>query len=127
MMQLTTNKILENSSKKQKEGIFIKAVAVELDYKGEYVRFALTFEDFIKEFSDYDIPLKPAYKGFSATLSPLVHVWYILTEVNSDFWQTFFSDMEHGLPLSDIEIGNLAYVSVEKTSESLKKYVEVFK
>lgn len=87
----------------------MKAIIVELDYKGQYKRFAMTEEEFRRVFPTS--PLEDAEDGDSDTIRPLVHIWYRSNiEVGGDVWNTFFTDMEDGLPESDIESGNLAYV-----------------
>lgn len=131
---LSFEQILEYEQK-----IGVKAVLVEMDYKGYYERFALTPEEFQKEFPD-------TYKNFgpfegvvntlgkggelssfeysdSDTLRPMVHIWFCPTNIGSDLWETFFTDMELGLPESDIEAGNLAYIDYNQM-QSLDKYLE---
>ena len=88
------------------------AVLCELDNKAYYERYALTPEEFSNMFADRiakGMPL-PRDKGDSWTLRPMVHIWYRTAEVNSPDWETFFTDMADGIPDSDIECGNLAYV-----------------
>lgn len=80
------------------------AVIVEMDYKGYYKRFALTWEEFIDDFG-----FTPGQEE-SATLRPLVHIWYEEVQIGEEEWNRFFSDMAYGLPESDIENGNLAYI-----------------
>lgn len=103
----------------------INAILIERDYKGEYERFALTEEEFQKEFVEQrpDIDFSNWDKtGDTFTLRSLVHIWIQETIVDSDSWNTFFTDMEEGLPESDIENGNLAYVR-EDLMPSLKEYL----
>lgn len=87
------------------------AILVELDYKGCYERFALTEFEFKKYYPD-------TYKTLgcdegSDTLKPLVHIWFKKTMTESEDWIKFFTDMSWGLPESDIESGNLAYIEPE--------------
>lgn len=118
--------------------IGIKAILVEMDYKANYGRFALTPEEFEKEFPD-------TYKNFghfdgvvntlkgdelssfeycdSDTLRPMVHIWFCPTNIGSAVWENFFTDMAWGLPESDIEAGNLAYID-KNQMQSLSKYLE---
>ena len=105
----------------------MKAVLIEQDYKGYYGRYALTPEEFAKEFKerlDEDMP-EPCEEADTYTLRPMVHIWYMLTEVHSEYWETFFTDMEWGLPESDIENDNLATVD-DYRCESLKPLVEKY-
>lgn len=92
-----------------------KVILVELDYKGDYERFALTQKEFQKEFLDQrpDMP-KPSERGEAYTLRPLVHVWYLTANIGGERWKRFFSDMEDGLPQYDIDSGNLAYIDYDK-------------
>ncbi len=89
-----------------------KAILVERDYKGEFERFALTPEEFEKEFDSYlsEGMLYPDNDGNTYTLRPLVHVWYCATTVGSEMWDTFFTDMEWGMAETDLKNGNLAYI-----------------
>lgn len=90
-------------------------VLVELDYKGSYNRYALTIEEFNEEFGPRlkeDMP-GPSEQSASYTLRPTVHIWYELAEVGSPHWEKFFTDMEAGLPESDIKEGNLAHIDFE--------------
>lgn len=87
------------------------AILVELDYKGYYGRFALTEEEFKKFYPN-------TYKNFGCdegtdTLRPFVHIWFKKTRVGSEDWINFFTDMSWGLPESDVENENLAYVKPE--------------
>lgn len=83
-------------------------VLVERDYKGEYERFALTETQFFEEFG-----FIPVCSG-TETLSPFVHIWFEPNVcVGDSEWETFFTDMEEGLPQSDVENGNLAYVRAD--------------
>lgn len=86
-------------------------ILVELDYKGNYERFALTEAEFKKFYPD-------TYKTLgcdegSDTLRPLVHIWFKKTHTESEDWINFFTDMTWGLPESDIKNGNLAYIDPE--------------
>lgn len=90
----------------------MKAVLIEYDYKGYYSRYALSEAEFEGAFKSHLAQgmAAPNDRGDSYTLAPMVHVWYALTEVGSDLWNKFFNDMQYGLPESDIESGNKAYV-----------------
>ena len=102
------------------------AVLVEYDDHGYYERLALTPDEFKKQF-----PEVVEYCGGKIidsdtwTLKPLVHIWYCPVKVGDEMWRTFFSDMSWGLPESDIESGNLAYILDEDFGE-LYKYVKEY-
>ena len=104
-----------------------KAVIIEIDYKGSYERFALTPDEFSEVFKKYILKgmSVPAHEGSTFTLRPLVHAWYMLTEVGSLTWNEFFSERACGLPESDAISGNNAYISLDDTL-SLKEDVEKF-
>ena len=99
---------------------------MELDYKGHYKRYALTKEQFGEEFGDRlneDMPL-PSRRPITYTLRPLVHICYQLSRIHDRDWFSFFFDMESGLPESDIESGNLAYIDeTEMPDGQLKELV----
>lgn len=99
------------------------AILIERDYKGEYERFALTPDEFLNFFKGHltDMP-EPDQEGNTYTLAPLVHVWYRTAEVGDSAWTRFFTDMEDGLPQSDIDSGNIAYIR-DDFMQSLKKYL----
>lgn len=87
------------------------AILVELDYKGYYERFALTEFEFKEYYPD-------TYKTLgcdegSDTIRPLVHIWFKKTTTGSEDWIKFFTDMSWGLPDSDVESGNIAYIEPE--------------
>lgn len=86
-------------------------ILVELDYKGNYERFALTEAEF-KRFYPNTYQTLGCEEG-SDTLKPLVHIWFKKTRIGSANWINFFTDMAWGLPESDIENGNLAYIDPE--------------
>lgn len=91
---------------------YLNIVIVERDYKGFYERYALTLDEFQKEFAadlSEGMPA-PGFQGSSYTLQSLVHMWYQTTMLGSDLWASFFSDMSFGLSESDIKFGNLAYI-----------------
>lgn len=96
------------------------AIIIEKDYKGYFIRYALTQKDFTRRFPDFPAPTRV---WESDTLRPLVHISYTETELNSPLWKTFFTDMAWELPESDIESGNLAYVDPYRCSESLRAYI----
>lgn len=92
-----------------------KCVLVELDYKGSYQRFALLPEEFAEAFPELWDELYRTLDNVdsdSYTIRPLVHIWYRVAKVNDVRWDTFFSDMEDGLPESDVESDNLAIVDL---------------
>ena len=99
-----------------------RAILVERDYKGEYERFALTPEEFEKEFPETYKDFGPIEESNTDTLKPFVHIWFAPCVVGDAAWIEHFTDMEQGLPPSDIENGNLAYVR-EDFMQSLKKYL----
>ena len=88
-----------------------RAVLVELDYKGNYSRFALTLDEFDERFVTMrpEIP-EPIIGGDTFTLNPLVHIWYCLTEIGDGLWNAFFRDMTWGLSESDVKGSNRAYI-----------------
>ena len=103
----------------------ILAVIVELDNGGTYTRYALTLGDFHNKFEKYlkeGMP-EPSYDGQTFTLRLFTHIWYQAVKINSCEWQEFFTDMEDGLPHSDIAAGNYASVSKEMTTSCLIKYI----
>ena len=91
-------------------------VLVEEDYKGEYARFALTPEEFLLLFQSAP---SPSGVGDCYTLRPMAHIWYCSATVGSDDWRYFFTDMADGLSESDVENGNLAYISWNLISRAL--------
>ena len=93
----------------------IPAILVERDYKGTYERFALTPEEFRKEFPEVfeNTTNGEITETDTFTLSPLVHIWFSPTVVNSRMWKKFFTSMTWGLPSIDVECGNLAYVRID--------------
>lgn len=101
----------------------IPAILVERDYKGIYERFALTSAEFKNEFPETAKKLSwPLQLADSDTIQPLVHIWFCPCFVGDDQWNRFFTDMEFGLPYSDINAGNLAFVR-EDAFQSLKEHV----
>lgn len=100
-----------------------KVVIVECDYKGSYYRYALTQDEFRKEYTDVrsDMP-EPDEDAQSFTTRPMVHIWYKLCGIRSDEFSTFFTDMTWGLCQSDIDNNNLAVVNLDEC-KSLRKYV----
>lgn len=115
---LTFEQILEYEKQ-----IGIPAILVEMDYKGYYERFALTPEEFEKTFPETYKSFGPIEEGNSDTLKPLVHIWFEPCIVGDASWEDFFTDMEQGLPESDIASGNLAYIDYRQM-QSLIKYLE---
>lgn len=101
------------------------AVIVERDYKGEYERYALSPEEFQREFGprlEEDMPPADA-EAQTYTLRPMVHVWYRLTSVNSKEWAAFFTNMTSGLPESDIAAGNIAYIREDYMTAELAAHL----
>jgi len=88
-----------------------KAVIIELDYKASYSRFALTSDEFKAKYLAENPDMNPPTEtGDSYTLKHLVHLWYKLVDIDGRDWNTFFTDMSWGLPETDIEANNLAYI-----------------
>lgn len=114
---LTYEQILEYEEK-----IGIPAILVEMDYKGYYERFALTPEEFEKEFPETFKRFAPIEVENSDTIKSLVHIWFEPCVVGDDAWECHFTDMARGLPESDIAAGNLAYVDYNQV-QSLEKYI----
>lgn len=100
-----------------------KAILVEMDYKGYYERFALTPEEFEKEFPETYKHFGPIEESNSDTLKPLVHIWFSPVVVGDSQWDVFFTDMAEGLPESDVERGNFAYID-HNQMQSLSKYLK---
>lgn len=100
----------------------VPAVLVEVDYKGYYLRFALTPEEFKKEFPE-TVEHLGLEKANSDTIKPLVHIWFEPCVVGDDAWKKHFHDMTYGLPDSDIEKGNYAYID-RKQMQSLSQYLK---
>ena len=89
----------------------MQAILVERDYKGIYERFALTPEEFRDMFPEVEVPAHN--ETDTATLAPLIHIWFCACKVGDDLWNTFFTDMEWGLPFADIFGGNLASIRTD--------------
>lgn len=103
----------------------IPAVLIELDYKGYFQRYALTPEEFQKEFAERlagDMPAPVGADAETYTLRPMVHIWYCNATVGDDLWNTFFTDMEWGLSEGDISSDNLAYIE-HSEMKSLAQYL----
>lgn len=98
------------------------AILVERDYKGEYERFALTPEEFKEEYPDVFKKCGPIEGINSVTLSPMIHITFERCTVGGEVWNNFFTNMKMGLPESDIESGNLAYIR-QDLFQSLKEYL----
>lgn len=101
-----------------------EVILVELDYKGSYSRFALTQEEFRKEYPETADRAIAATDGDTDTIKPMVHIWFQPCRVGDEKWVRHFKDMAYGLPESDIEAGNLAYVDMERMGK-LKKHLPV--
>ena len=101
----------------------IHSILVELDYKGSYSRFALTEDEFKDRYPETWKRFGPIREVNSDTISPLVHIWFAPCTVGNMHWDKFFSDMTWGLPQSDVDNGNAAYVDMEQFG-SLKKYIQ---
>ena len=115
---LTYEQILDYEQK-----IGIKAILVEMDYKGYYERFALTPEEFEKEFPETYERFGPIEGEDSDTISSLVHIWFEPCVVGDGSWHRHFTYMACGLPESDIESGNLAYIDYNQM-QSLSQYIK---
>lgn len=103
-----------------------EVVLVEMNYKGYYERFALTVEEFKERFPEtVKVFGEPTAVANSDTIKPLVHIWYKLDEISGSFWDSFFTRMDLGLPDSDVESGNLAYIDLDEC-ESLRPLVQEF-
>lgn len=101
-----------------------KAILIEMDYKGCYKRYALTQVEFKARYPNVIEHFgSPTANGYSDTLKPFVHIWCKQETINSSFWHAFFTDMKWGLPLSDIENNNLAYVDIDEC-DALKSIVQ---
>ena len=99
------------------------AILIERDYKGIYERFALTSDEFMNVFPETAKKCSwPLQMADSDTIQPLVHIWFCPCFIGDDQWNRFFTDMTFGLPYSDINSGNLAFIR-EDLFQSLKKYV----
>ena len=130
-----------NPMAKNKMAKYRQVFIVERDYKGEYERFALTHEEFEREFPSTYKQFGPfnkvvntlqndgALSSFdcsdSDTLKPMVHIWFCSTTIDSEVWTTFFEDMAWGLPQSDIDSGNLATIRLDLFGE-LKMYISPY-
>lgn len=111
--------------KRQEEISNRKVVIIEADRKGCYERFALSEDEFDKNYGEFlrkDMP-QPSEDGETYTFCPMEHVWYALTDIGSDLWKIFFSDMAWGLPEGDVGAENFASISFADV-ESLRKEVE---
>lgn len=100
----------------------VAAILVELDYKRSYQRFALTPEEFKERYPETYEAFGPITESNGDTLKPMVDIWFEPCVVNDDKWTTFFSDMEVGLPQSDIDSGNLAQIRLDEFGE-LKRHI----
>lgn len=101
-----------------------RAILVELDYKGNYRRYAVTPLEFAKAFptvmlTDESCTEELRQSGVYGTgvweSRPMVHFWFAETTIGSEIWDTFFTDMAWGLPDSDIDSGNLAEVVLDES------------
>ena len=107
------------------ENTKLKVILVEEDYKSCYGRFALTEEEFKEKYPETYKSFGPITESNSDTLRPMVHVWFCPTTIDSSEWNIFFTDMADGLPESDIENNNLAYIDL-RDCKSLKEYIIPF-
>lgn len=107
--------------------VITTAILLERNYKGTYERYALTPAEFAEEYPDLwkELGNSVPEECGSYTISPLVHIWFCPTEIFSDKWRRFFSDMTYGLSKSDIESGNVAYTS-SKMARSLQQIIETY-
>ena len=102
-----------------------KVILVEEDYKSCYGRFALTEEEFKEKYPETYKSFGPIIESNSDTLKPMVHIWFCPTTIGSPKWNNFFTDMEDGLPETDIEADNLAYIDLREC-KSLKDDIMPF-
>lgn len=100
----------------------IDAILVERNYKGELERFALTPDEFKKEFPEVANLSWPIEEADSHTLRPLVHIWYSPCKVGDELWNSFFTDMQWGLSEGDLKNGFEAYIREDFMGE-LNKYL----
>ena len=102
----------------------MNAILVELDYKGVYERYVLTPEEFDREFPGVlECNENQIIESGTYTIKPLVHIWYCPCKIGDKSWTSFFTYMEDGLPDSDVNSGNIAYVSIEKMRSLRNTYV----
>lgn len=102
-----------------------KVILVEEDYKSCYGRFALTEKEFEEKYPETYKSFGPITESNSDTLRPMVHIWFCPTTIGSPEWNRFFTDMADGLPDTDIENYNLAYIDLREC-ESLKDDIMPF-
>lgn len=105
--------------------VFPTAILVELDYKASYQRFALTPQEFQERYPETYAQFGLISDCNSDTLKPMVHIWFTPCTVNSEIWDVFFSDMEDGLPQSDIDAGNIAEIRLDEFGE-LRHYISPY-
>jgi len=121
--QHMTPEELKNSQDEVVVSPVIDAILVERNYKGQYERFALTPEEFKKEFPETVAKGNwPVKEADTDTIAPMVHIWFEPCWVGDEEWNDFFTDMALGLPESDIEAGNFAYIR-EDLFQSLREYL----
>lgn len=95
-----------------------KVVIVEEDYKGYFIRYALTAEDFDEFYGDE--AKAPTEDWESYTVRPLVHILYKLETIGSEFWREFFSDMSWGFETEDgTPSEDSAYIDLDRCSDCL--------
>lgn len=104
----------------------LRAVIVECDYKGSYSRYALTPDEFSKDYINArpEMP-EPDAEAQSFTTRPMVHIWYMLCDIYSDEFEKFFTDMTWGLCQSDIDNDNLAVIDLAEC-KSLRERVSEY-
>jgi hypothetical protein len=107
----------------EKTNRVMSAILVELDYKGQYMRFALTPEEFEKKYPEVvEDCVWPATEADTYTLSPLVHIWFKPCQINDEAWKEFFTDMEWGLSEMDLDARNLPWIDLTKFGQ-LRIYI----
>lgn len=94
-----------------------KVYAIELDQDGRYFRFALTFDEFAANWPELYDSVKdklPMHTLDSADLRPFGFLLFCLCIVGDRYWKKFFSQLDSGLPMDDIEKGNIATIDYDK-------------
>ena len=113
----------EKAAKEEQSNGVTSAVLVELDYKGQYMRFALTPEEFEKKYPEVVADCDwPAAEADTYTISPLVHIWFKPCQINDEAWKTFFTNMEWGLSEMDLDARNLPWIDLTRFGQ-LRIYI----
>lgn len=113
----------EKVAKEEQHDGVTTAFLVELDYKGQYMRFALTPEEFEKKYPEVVADCAwPATEADTYTLTPLVHIWFKPCQINDEEWKAFFTNMEWGLSEMDIDAHNLPWIDLTRFGQ-LRIYI----